>query len=418
VKQIKTISISLSPNTEKDDVFLALAVMFLPFLWKGKKAISYLRDKIFSFFEKRPQEVFLFNSGRSALYFLLKNLDLKKGDEILIQAFTCTAVVAPIISAGLKPVYVDCDDNFNLDVKDLKKKITPRARAVILQHTFGIPANIEEIKKIARENNLYLIEDLAHSLGGTFKNQKLGTFGDFSILSFSRDKIISCVYGGALLVNIKDELLLERLKKAYSEIDYPNYFWIFQQLLHPIVLSFFVIPFYGIGGKYFLVLLQKMRLLSKAVNKIEKTGGILPKNFLKKLPNALAILLLKQFEKLERFNEHRRKTAKIFKEKLEGTSYQILDDWFKTGAVFLRLPVLHPLAYKIVKASWKKNILLGDWYQKVVAPNDVNLEKVFYTQGSCPNAERLVKMVLNLPTHIKIREKEIEKILKFLEKWK
>src|SRR3989344_931875 len=127
----RPISISLSPNTEKDDIQLVLRVLFHPWRWKnGEEIVSFERD-----FQKYlgVQHAISFNSGRSAFLAILKSLDLEEGDEILLQAFTCNAVPNPILwahstssgQAGLKPVYVDCDEEtFNLDLEDLQKKIT------------------------------------------------------------------------------------------------------------------------------------------------------------------------------------------------------------------------------------------------------------------------------------------------------
>ena len=143
-----------------------------------------------------------FNSGRSAFLAILNSLELKNDDEILLQAFTCNAVPNPIIWAGLKPVYVDCDEKtFNIDIEDLKRKITQKSKVVIVQHTFGLPAEMDEILEICQKNNLILIEDCAHSLGAEYKGKKVGTFGKAAFFSFSRDKVISSVYGGMVATN-------------------------------------------------------------------------------------------------------------------------------------------------------------------------------------------------------------------------
>ena len=83
--------------------------------------------------------------------------------------------------------------------------------------------------------------------------------------------------------------------------------------------------------------------------------------------------------------------------------------------MFLRFPVRHPKAHEIIKKAWKQNLLLGDWYTTVIAPRDTHIEKMEYIWGSCPQAEELARVTFNLPTHIRITKKDIEKIITFLK---
>ena len=136
----------------------------------------------------------------------------------------------------------------------------------------------------------------------------------------------------------------------------------------------------------------------------------MPSYFPKRLPNALAILALNQFRKLEKLNEHRRKIAQFY-----------IDQGFISNNdpdhIYLRFTVKHIKAHQIIKEAWKKNLLIGDWYTTPIAPHDTKLEKVGYQTGSCPKAERLAKQVFNLPTHINISEKDAQKIVDFIKKY-
>ena len=176
---MKTVSISLSPNTEKDDVNLAIKERFK----KSKKNYIEIFENNFkkhlSF-----KYVFSLNSGRSALMLILKALDIKAHDEIIVQAFTCNAVINPILQKKAKPIYIDVDKTLNIDPKKIEARITKKTKAIIIQHTFGYPAEIEEIQKIAKKHNLFLIEDCAHALGAKYNNEYCGTFGDVAFFSF------------------------------------------------------------------------------------------------------------------------------------------------------------------------------------------------------------------------------------------
>lgn len=411
--RIKPISISLSPNTEKDDIFLAFKLLFQLWKWKQGRAIKEMEE----YFKKHfnVKYAFAFNSGRSCLLAILKDL---QGD-VFSQAFTCNAASNPVIWSNMSPVYVDCNNEFNIDIDDLKRKITLRKshgkppKAIIIQHTFGIPANMEEILKIVKDNNLLLIEDCAHSLGAEYMDKKIGTFGNAAFFSFSRDKIISSVYGGVVITN--DDEMAKKIANFQERIDYPSLFWIKQQLLHPILMSWLILPSYRIIGKYLLVFFQSVKILSKAVHWREKKGDI-PRYFPRKMPNALAILALNQIKKLERFNFHRKEISDFYFNNL--TDFEMPKILQNTKPVFLRFAVKHKDAHKIIKKAWDNNLLIGDWYTSPIAPDDTDLEKMNYKIGSCPNAEKLAKETLNLPTHINISKKQAKKIIDFLNKQK
>ena len=439
----RPVSISLSPNTEKDDIFLALKLIFQPWHWKigvyprldPRKSASTILEEEFKKY-LGAKYAFSFNSGRSAFLVILESLDLKKNDEVLLQAFTCNAAVNPIIWAGLKPVFVDCDErDFNIELEDLKRKITPRSRVVMVQHTFGLPANIAEILEICQKNNLILIEDCAHSLGAKYRNRKIGTFGKAAFFSFSRDKVISSVYGG--ISTTDDEVLAKKLKEFQKKIGYPSYLWTLQQLFHPVLMNFLILPAYSFLrlGKTLLSIFQWLQILSKAVHWKEKRGKK-PGYFPKRLPAALAYLASNQFRKLEKFNNHRKKIAKFYFKSLKDSSFELpqaFEDynpptasshpapnlgagWAPRDHIFMRFTIKHQKAHQIIKRAWQKNILIGDWYTTPIAPYDTKLDKMEYILGSCPKAEKLAKITLNLPTHINISQEKAQKIVDFLQK--
>jgi dTDP-4-amino-4,6-dideoxygalactose transaminase len=406
-QSFRPISISLSPNTEKDDVFLALKLIFQPWKWKSGKGIEVLENEFKNYLGVKY--AISFNSGRSAFLAILKSLDLNEGDEILLQAFTCNATANPILWANLKPIYVDCDEKtFNVDLEDLQRKITSRSKAVMIQHTFGLPAEMDKILEICQKNNLILIEDCAHSLGATYQNKKVGTFAKAAFFSFSRDKVISSVYGGIAVTN--DENLAKKLKEFQGKIGYPSNFWILQQLLHPVLMNWKILPTYRFFGGYVLTLLQWLHILSKAVHWKEKRG-MKPGYFPRRMPNALAILAQNQFKKLEKFNAHRQKIADFYYNELKKTDFELP---IQEKQIFLRFAIKHPKAHQIIKKAWQKNLLIGDWYTVPVAPHDTKLDKMYYQLGSCPKAEKLSKETFNLPTHINISKNEAQKIIDFL----
>ncbi len=409
----RPISISLSPNTEKDDIHLAFRLLFQPWKWKKGAAIKKLEEEFKNYLGIKY--AFSFNSGRSALMAILNALNLEEKSDILAQAFTCNAATNPIIWAGLNPVYVDCDTNtFNIDTRDIQKKITPKSRAIMVQHTFGLPADMENVLKAAKEKNLFLIEDCAHALGAEFNGRKVGTFGKAAFFSFGRDKIISSVYGGMAVTN--DDLLAEKIKLFQEGINYPCICWIEQQLLHPILMNWLIMPTYNFLklGKFLLVIFQKIGILSKAVHSKEKKGKK-PCYFPKRLPNGLALLALNQFKKLGKFDKHRQEVANFYYKRLNNSNFELPNNSSNDKHAFLRFTIKNINAHQIIKTAWKENILIGDWYNFPIVPADTNLADLKYQQGSCPTAERLAGMTFNLPTHINISLKDAKEITDFLE---
>lgn len=404
------IAISLSPNTQLDDIWQAVKTLVQPWNWKKGCAVEKIEQWFKDYFE--ATHAVSFNSGRSALYAVLKSFDIGEGDEVLLQAFTCVAVPDPIIWIGAKPIYVDIDETLNIDFGALEKYINKKTKAIIVQHTFGVPAKIEMIKKIAQKHDLILIEDCAHALGGSFKSKKLGTFGDAAFFSFGRDKVISSVFGGVAIINSKFKTGAPRtsskLRDLQKKLPFPNYFWILQQLLHPIAFAL-ILPLYNIAiGKLILVVLQKLRLLSKPVY-LEEKNGEKPSVFPARYPNALARLLLCQLKKLEIYNKLRKEKALCYFDQLTDKKGLVLPTQIE-GALYLRFNLLTDKAEKILNIARERKMLLGNWYKNIIDPEGVDLEKLGYKKGSCPNAERMAKLSVNLPTYPKLSAEQLNAI--------
>lgn len=148
------------------------------------------------------------NSGTSALWVALGALGIGPGDEVIVPGYTFLASMTSIIYARAIPVLAEIDKSLTLDPEDVKKKITPRTRAIMLVHMLGNPGRIDEIEKIARENDLYLIEDCAQAFGAIYKGKYVGSYGDFGTYSFNVYKTITAGDGG--MVSTKNRVLYER----------------------------------------------------------------------------------------------------------------------------------------------------------------------------------------------------------------
>ncbi len=151
------------------------------------------------------------SSGTAAIHLALILSGVDKGDEVICQSFTFSASANPILYQGAKPIFIDSEEEtwnmcplaLELAIEDRIKK-GKKPKAIIVVHLYGMPAKIGEISNIAEKYQITLIEDAAEALGSKFKGQQCGTYGDFGILSFNGNKIITTSGGGALITNKKE----------------------------------------------------------------------------------------------------------------------------------------------------------------------------------------------------------------------
>lgn len=399
-----TIHIGLSPNTERDDVSLAMRELVQPSDWVRGTAEVQIRNWFATEF---PDYVaFPVNSGRSGLLLFLKAMGIGSGDEVIIQAFTCVAVTNSIRWAGATPVYVDTDDTYNIDPQSLETLITSRTKAVIVQHTFGYPAQIARISSICRTRGIRLIEDCAHALGGYIRSKPLGSWGDGSVFSFGRDKAVSSVFGGVVLIRKSLKIDVQTMQKIFNSLPYPGQRWILRQLLHPII-TYPAKKLYRSGlGKFLLVAAQKIGMLSFPVERCERNGTN-PGYYPQRLPNALGVLAVHQLGKLSRFVTRRRQIGRQYDRYFGGKKRSKR----LTGIAWLRYPLEVGKPDRLRAMAQKRGLILGNWYHRVIDPAGVSDQVSGYRPGSCPNAERQAASVVNLPTYPTMSDAEVTRVV-------
>ena len=146
-----------------------------------------------------------------ALELAIRALEIGPGDEVILPSFNFTSAANAIVLAGARPIFIDVDPNTqSLDVDELYKAITPRTKAVIVVHYGGVGYKLHELVELCKHNNIFLIEDNAHGLGGVYEGQKLGTFGDLATYSFHETKNIHSGEGGS--ISFKDSKIREKLE--------------------------------------------------------------------------------------------------------------------------------------------------------------------------------------------------------------
>lgn len=148
------------------------------------------------------------NSGTSALLTAMVGLGIGPGDEVIVPGFTFVASISSIAFTGAVPILAEVDRTLNLDPADVRKKITPRTKAIMVVHMMGNPAHLDELKAVAQEHHLFLIEDCAQAFGASYKGRPIGSIGDVGTFSFNVYKTITSGDGGMVITN--DEELYKR----------------------------------------------------------------------------------------------------------------------------------------------------------------------------------------------------------------
>ena len=312
-------------------------------------------------------------NGTDALQIAMMGLGLKPGDEVITADFTFAATVEVIALLGLVPVLVDVEkDTFNIDIEAIKKAITPKTKAIVPVHLYGRPANMEAILEIAKEHNLFIIEDNAQAIGAdyTFKNgkkQKLGTIGNVGATSFFPSKNSGCYGdGGAIFTN--DDELAHILRGIVNHGMYIRYH-------HDVV---------GVNSR---------------------------------LDTLQACVLSAKLPHLDTYNQKRRAAAKKYSEKLQQNPNIIVPEIpeGETSHIFHQytIRIINGKRDALAEYLTEKGVPFGIYY-----PIPLHSQKAYaderYNDKDFPVTNQLVKEVISLPMHTELDDEQIDFITKLI----
>lgn len=344
---------------------------------------------------------FTFSAGRMALYSILKALDIGKGDEVIMPGYTCVVVPAAVIYADAKPVYVDISrKDYNIDVDKIEPKITDKTRAIIGQHTYGNPCNLDAIRKICDRHTLVLIEDCAHLLGTSDRASKLGSIGDVAFFSTDHTKLISTSVGGIAVTN--NESIGQRLKRIYHDTLFLSKKDILRILFQFIIVNILFHPRIYFLGKYIFGIYNLLGLTFFMANyeRIKKPD-LYP--FPARMSNIQAKIGISQINNLQRNIQHRNNIIEMYNEIL-GTSGNK-----NTSNALLRYPL-----EVINREEWVRTLSpvlqVESWFDSCAQGKRHNLWEIKYKDGDCPVAEEVTKRIINLPTHLKVKPEDVHEI--------
>lgn len=399
-------------------VSLSYLTIKLPFLncWKNRRL---LEDKLKNYLDLEESVVISFYSWRTAIFECLKLIGIKKNDEVIVNAYTCVSVVNAIIQAWGTPVYVDIrEDNLSFDSKLLEKNINSKTRLIILQHTFGKTWTLK-VLDIASKNDILVLEDVAHSLGSMINDKKHWTFGDFAVFSTGRDKVISWVSGGLLIVN--NEKYFKNATKIRQRLLAPPIKLVFKNHLYNIIASLSNSTYDFLSfWKILMYLARKLSLINEIVTSCEKSLSF--QDLFYSMPNSLAKLALNDFKKIDEYNKNRRIIAKIYDEKLRKDLFELAIKEDKNEVLnYFRYPIIFKdkdILEKFYNYMRKNKVILWDsWSFINIAPKGTNLKLAKY-DFSAPIAEKLSNNILFLANSKNINSNDLDRIILLINNFK
>lgn len=342
--------------------------------WADGREIQLFENEISQYLGRKYAVTF--NSGTSALHTLLLAHGIKNNDEVIVPSFTFISTANAPLFVRAKPVFAEIEDKtYGLDPEDVKEKINPKTKAVIPIHYGGSPCLIRELKEIADDYNVLLLEDTAESLGAKIKDKKLGSFGDSAILSFCQNKVISTGEGGAVVTDSKEIYDKLKLIRSHGRLDAQDYF-----------SSTDYMDYITLGYNF-------------------------------RMPTMCAALGLSQLKKIDSIIKMRRSNSSYLSKKLSKNdiiipksppNYYNVNQLFTIRIEEQRNDLMEYMSNKgIMTKVYFSPVHLTHFYQKTLG----------YKVGDFPVTEKISNQVLSLPMYPTLTKREMDYIAENIEKF-
>jgi perosamine synthetase len=339
------------------------------------------------------------------------------GDEVILPGYTCVMNVNPIKYLGAKPVYVDIEPvTFNINVDLLQEKITRNTKAVIVQHTYGYPCDMDAVVNIARGNNIPFIEDCCLAFGSRYKGKLCGTFGIAAYWSFQWNKPFTTGLGGmAATNNIKLAEKIQRLCK--EELVQPA---LREKLMLAVQLAVYRLFIYprttAFAQTAFRYLTKKGAVVGSSSTC--EYNPVMTDDFFKGMSNIQAASGIRQLKRIEKNIEHRKQMASLYDKLLAERGWRPAEyDRIVVDPVMVRYPIRIKQKREALETAAKKGIELGSWFECPLHPVETSLDSYDYKIGVCPEAERASREVVNLPLHPRVSEKTVRRTIEFIMRY-
>ena len=351
-----------------------------------------------------------FWKGRVAFYATLRALGVGLGDEVIVPGFTCVVVPNAVRLTGATPIYADIESGgYNIDPHRVEEIITSRTRALVVQHSFGIPAPIDSLLDLAMRHGLLVIEDCAHSVGGKHDDRRLGTFGDAAFFSFQWSKPLTTGMGGMAVTS--DVVLADRLRRVHRGTVPP-----------PITAQMQLYAQYHAHARLFsprlawhaqdaLRVVSRLGLFVGSSSEAELDGAM-PSDHNWRMASFQQAVGERLLWTVPERNAHAEALAARYDAALQNAGWTTPSR--PSGAALLRYPVRVANKDRLLQAARQARVEVGSWFETPLHP--VALEKharFGYVVGQCPNAEHTARQLVNLPLHPGVSAAEADRTVRF-----
>ena len=324
------------------------------------------------------------SNGTAALHLAAMAAGFGEGDEVIVSSITFAASSNCVLYCGAKPVFADIkDDTYNIDPESVRKLITPRTRGIVAVDFTGQAVELDELRAIAREHNLVLIEDAAHAIGTKYKGQPVGSIADMTCFSFHPVKTVTAGEGGAITTN--DEATYKRLMRLRSHGITRNQ----DEMVHPTDDMWY--------------------------NEQVELGY----NY--RMTDFQAALLTSQIQKLERFKKRRREIVEMYDKTFSSMPEIVVQKEIPESDTTRHLYILR---LNLDKLTCNRRQFFDALYAENTKPQVHYLpvywhsyyEKLGYPKGLCPNAEKLYMEIMSIPLYPTLTDGDVEDVIHAVKK--
>lgn len=355
---------------------------------------------------------FEFYRGRVALAVALKALGIRGGEEVAIQAFTCVAVPEGVIASGGIPRYVDVEENgINLDWRSLEGAINSRTKAIVVQHTFGIPCDLVKIEAVASKYGIPIIEDCCHTLTSTYRGRTVGEFGQFSFYSYEWGKPIVAGLGGSLRVN--EERMRQKVAEQFQQYEAPPLSLVAKIELQYVAHHLTYRPewYWPVRSAF-----QSLSAMGAAEGNYHELGGEEPSGeFAWRMARPVARRIDRKSRTFSQALSHARSVSRRYAA-IPTSVARPIDVPSESVVDYARFPLWVDEKDSVLGRARSLGVELAGWYSSPVHPlGRAEWMSVGYEPGACPNAERASKHIVSLPVHRRVSERYIDRVISMFD---